>query len=202
MADWGWWEWQIENGVHESPLTPPIYLNVSRLENRTSDISTSDGSHIIVTKMTVCLVVARLYNSPLEESRQSHSVLATSIGTVLWCSRHTQVKEGPFFVEKVSWFGDAIRPGRLELFVETTADVRKANDPTTLTVMKSFLGLCNVFRRFVAKSLKVATQLNKKLWKDQPTTLFFLTPAEKHAVESLKALLMNPPILALSRASG
>lgn len=42
---------------------------------------------------------------------------------------------------------------------------------------------------------------NKKLRKDQPTSLPFNTQAEKDAAENLETLMTYPPRLALARAT-
>lgn len=68
--------------------------------------------------------------------------------------------------------------------------------------LRSFLSLCNVFRRFVPNFSRVVSPLDRKLRIDQPTSFPFVTPAEKDAVENFMALLTNPPILAFPRTTG
>jgi len=63
--------------------------------------------------------------------------------------------------------------------------------------MMSFLGACNVYRRFVkhyAKRAKPLTTLTKNV---VPTDLPPPTDAQRAAFEDLKAALMSPPVLRL-----
>ena len=59
------------------------------------------------------------------------------------------------FVEKIKYLGHVVRPGTL----------------TQLTQLRSFLGLCNVYRRFVPHYAKIAHPLNQLLKKGQPVQL-------------------------------
>lgn len=54
--------------------------------------------------------------------------------------------------------------------------------------MRSFLGLCNVYRRFVPNFTRIAGPLNKRTLKVEPFEL-----------EELKKRLTSPPVLALLR---
>lgn len=44
--------------------------------------------------------------------------------------------------------------------------------------------------------------MNEKLLKDKPTSFLVFTQAEKDAIENMKTILINPPILALSCTAG
>ena len=63
--------------------------------------------------------------------------------------------------------------------------------------MRSFLGLCNVYRKFVQNFTRIAAPLNKNLNKNQPTKWDALTDKEMEAFETLKQKLISPPFLAL-----
>jgi Reverse transcriptase (RNA-dependent DNA polymerase) len=49
----------------------------------------------------------------------------------------------------VDYLGHFIRPGRLGVAEKNTAALRDASFPRTQTELRSFLGLCKVYRRFV-----------------------------------------------------
>lgn len=65
--------------------------------------------------------------------------------------------------------------------------------------MRSFLGLCNVYRRFSPKSARVASPFNKLLRKGQAFYLPELTPEQQESFELLKHSLTEPPVLHLPR---
>lgn len=67
----------------------------------------------------------------------------------------------------------------------------------TQTGIISFIGPCNVFRRFVPNFVRIATPLNRKLEKGQPFNFETLTDAEYVTFEELKRWMVSPPILAL-----
>lgn len=68
--------------------------------------------------------------------------------------------------------------------------------------MRSFLGLCNVFRRFVPNFSRIAAPLNKNVAKGQPATFDGLDETEQAAYETLKKALIRPPVLALPQLDG
>ena len=70
-----------------------------------------------------------------------------------------------FFSEMVDYLGHVIRPGRLGVAERNTEALRHAAPPRTQTELRSFLGLCNVYRRFVPKFPAIAAPLNAYLTK-------------------------------------
>ena len=65
--------------------------------------------------------------------------------------------------------------------------------------MRSFLGLCNVYQRFVPNLPRISNPLNAKLWKGEAQKWGELNEDETKAFETLKEKLLNPPILTLPR---
>jgi RNase H-like domain found in reverse transcriptase len=74
--------------------------------------------------------------------------------------------------------------------------------PTAQTELRSFLGLCNFYRRFVPGFEKVAGPLNYLLKKREGPKLGPLTKEQLLAFETLRDMLLQPPILALPRREG
>ena len=112
-----------------------------------------------------------------------------------------KLKKCEFFRPSVSYLGHTVRPGKLEVASKTCNAVRQAKPPQTQTELRSFLGLCNVYRRFVPNFARIAAPLNKKLMKDQPTNFETLSAEEYDAFQTLKRRLIEPPILALPKGS-
>ena len=105
-----------------------------------------------------------------------------------------------FFTHTVKYLGHVIPPGTLEVDEVATAALKKAKPPKTQTEPRSFLGLCNFYRRFVPNYLHVAAPLNAFLKKGQPARLpQDLGEEATNAFEELEKRIIAPPVLALPR---
>ena len=113
-----------------------------------------------------------------------------------------KLKKCRFFSQTVDYLGHVIRPGRLGVAEKNTESLRNAKLPRTQTELRSFLGLCNVYRRFVPRFATLAAPLNRYLTKGQPPILGQLTDDAVDAFNALRARLLSPPILALPRREG
>ena len=80
--------------------------------------------------------------------------------------------------------------------------LKHASFPTTKTQLKSFLGMCNVYRRFVKDFAKRAKPLNAMTSAEVPPDLPKPTDAALAAFDDLRQALLAPPILALPKAKG
>jgi Reverse transcriptase (RNA-dependent DNA polymerase) len=80
-----------------------------------------------------------------------------------------------FFQTKVNYLGHAICPGRLAVAQKSIDTVEKAIYPTKRTELRSFLGMCNVYIRFVEAFAKIAAPLTDFLKKGQPETFVLTT---------------------------
>ena len=79
-----------------------------------------------------------------------------------------KIKKCRFFSDTVEYLGHVIKPGKLEVDSANTKSLRDAKPPTTKTEVRSFLGLCNVYRRFIKDFAKKAHPLNELLKKGAP----------------------------------
>ena len=105
-----------------------------------------------------------------------------------------------FFKQQVDYLGHVIRPGKLSVAQKTTEAVAGFHPPKTQTHVRSFLGLCNVYRRFVPNFARVAAPLNALLKKGKPVNLDPLTEEVEKSIARLKEALTSAPILALPRS--
>ena len=110
-----------------------------------------------------------------------------------------KLKKCEFFTDSVKYLGHVIRPGQLSVDEVRVKSLKEAKHPTTQTELPSFLGLCNVYRRFVPKFADVAAPLNHLLRKGQPVKLEPLADVEASAFSSLVDAVTSPPVLALPR---
>jgi Reverse transcriptase (RNA-dependent DNA polymerase) len=69
-----------------------------------------------------------------------------------------------FFRNEVSYLVHVIGPGTLAIAEKNTRALRTAKPPSTQTELRSFLGLCNIYRRFVNGFAKITAPLNS-LWR-------------------------------------
>ncbi len=90
-----------------------------------------------------------------------------------------------FFCETVDYLGNIIRPGRLALAEKNTRALQEAKHPQNQTELRSFLGLCNVYRRFVPRFASLAAPLNELLKKHQPVDIDTLNPEQAEAFSTL-----------------
>jgi len=61
--------------------------------------------------------------------------------------------------EEVEYLGHVIRPGRVHVLEKNLRALRGLRYPETRTQMKCFLGICGVYRRFVADFAKISKHL-------------------------------------------
>jgi hypothetical protein len=107
-----------------------------------------------------------------------------------------------FFRPSVDYLGHVIHPGKLAVSQKNILSIEKAQHPTTRTQLRSFLGMCNVYRKFVPSFAKIASPLTDLLKKGQPDTYNELTEEQANAFLLLRTALIKPPILALPKEGG
>jgi hypothetical protein len=103
-----------------------------------------------------------------------------------------------FFQTKVNYLGHVIYPGKLAVAQRNIDTLEKAVYPTKSTELRSFLGMCNVYRRFVERFAKIAAPLTDLLKKGQPET-FMLNTEQQKSFHVLRDALIEPPILTLPK---
>ena len=79
-----------------------------------------------------------------------------------------KINKCKFFTTTVDYLGHTITPGQLEVDGANTKSLKESLPPTSKTELRSFLGLCNVYRRFISDFTKKAYQLNQLLRKNSP----------------------------------
>ena len=110
-----------------------------------------------------------------------------------------KLKKCFFFQDEVDYLGHIISPGILLVSRDAKAvkAVREARFPEDKTQLQSFLGACNVYRRFVKNYARIAEPLNAMLHKDSGAKWGHPAPTEDDAFQVLKEKLTTPPVLAL-----
>ena len=97
-----------------------------------------------------------------------------------------------FAVDKVLYLGHIITNEGVQVDTSKTDAVRTFPRPKTQRDVRSFLGLCNYYRRFIQNFSKIATPLNQLLQKD---IQFNWTDNCETAFNDLKQALITAPML-------
>ena len=106
-----------------------------------------------------------------------------------------------WFSDEVEYLGHIVRPGQLHVHNKNVDALNHAKFPTTKTQLKSFLSMCNVYRRFVKDFAKRAEPLNALARVEIPPDLPPPTDVAIAAFEDLLNALLCPPVLALRKAN-
>jgi hypothetical protein len=131
-----------------------------------------------------------------------------------------------FFRRRVSCLGHVIEPGKFSVQATKVDTILKAKIPRKKTELRAFLGICNVYRRFVPMFATIAATLTRHLRKDSRNVFcrfvpMFATiaatlmrhlrkdspdsfdleesPDAVAAFEQLRSILTSPPTLALPK---
>ena len=112
-----------------------------------------------------------------------------------------KLRKCSFFQRKVTYLGHVILPGKLAVAADSTKAIRDAIFPKTLTQLRSFLGACNVYRRFVKGFAKIAHPLTAMLQKNAEIDWDNPTEAQRDAFAQLRDILLSPPVLGLPKAN-
>lgn len=106
------------------------------------------------------------------------------------------------FQDEVEYLGHIVGKGQLRVNEKNLVGLREAKTPRTKKDLRSFLGMCNVYRRFVKDYAKVARPLLAMTSTKVPDPLPPFTPAQTDAFEELKYRLTHTPVLALPKRTG
>jgi len=104
-----------------------------------------------------------------------------------------------FFQEEVEYLGHVIRPGRVHVLEKNLRALRGFRYPESHTQRKSFLGMCGVYRRFVADFAKIAKPRTALTSTKLPKKLPPPSGKETDAFEILRGRLLDARILALPK---
>ena len=109
------------------------------------------------------------------------------------------LKKCRFFQSEVKYLGHLIRaPGELAITSDNIRHLAESKPPCNKKELRSFLGLANVYRRFVPKFAAIAAPLTEKL-KKEAAECFELNTDELKSFHTLISKLVSPPVLALPR---
>lgn len=106
-----------------------------------------------------------------------------------------------FFIHRqIKYFVHIVKPVELHVANKVNNAVHEMEPPSTKTKLRSFLGMCNAYRKFVKDFATIATPLNKLFKVDGIRFNRYTNKGQQQSFEKLKEGLASPPILALPRA--
>jgi len=106
-----------------------------------------------------------------------------------------------WFSDEVEYLGHIVLPGQLHVHNKIVDALKHAKSPPTKTQLISFLGVCNVYRRFFIDFAKRAKPLNALTRAEIPPDLPPPTDVAIAAFEDIRNALLCPPVLALPKAN-
>lgn len=136
-----------------------------------------------------------VYSKAVEEHIQHVDEILTLLKNA---GASLKLKKCHFFQSSVDYLGHVILPGKLAVAQKNIESIKKAIYPSTRTQLRSFLGMCNVYRRFVNGFAKIAGPLSDLLKKGEPES-FILNENQQNAFNVLRDALIHPPILTLPK---
>ena len=133
-----------------------------------------------------CIIFSRTIEEHLERQRE-----------VFQRFKDANLKINPtkceFFRQKVPFLGHIVSREGIQADPEKTSTVNRYPVPKNATEVKSFLGLCSYYRRYVQDFAKIARPLHQLTEKSKD---FLWNSEAQEAFEVLKARLTSAPILA------
>jgi Reverse transcriptase (RNA-dependent DNA polymerase) len=131
-----------------------------------------------------------IYSKSIEEHFEQLdyvlSILRNAGGTLKLSKCH-------FFQSSVNYLGHGYS-GKLAVAQKNIDTLAQAHHLRTRTELRSYLGMCNVYRKFVSGFVKIAAPLTDMLRKGEPDIFDELTEAQARAFSQLKNALINPQI--------
>ena len=98
-----------------------------------------------------------------------------------------------FWLNKIPFLGHVLSGDGISVDPTKVQEVLEWKAPTTVTEVRSFLGLAGYYRRFIPDFSKIAKPMTRLLQKDEK---FVWTPKCEEAFHTLWTLLTSAPVLA------
>ncbi|GFX65780.1 retrovirus-related Pol polyprotein from transposon 17.6 [Trichonephila clavipes] len=99
-----------------------------------------------------------------------------------------------FLTKSCKFLGFVVTPEGILIDKDKSVSINEFPVPTDQKQIKSFLGCCNFYRRYIKNFAKRALLLTNLLRKDTP---FEWTSETQEAFDDIKKAILNPPVLAL-----
>eukprot|EP00171_Calliarthron_tuberculosum_P013936 IDg13936t1 len=206
-ANWGYWQtpmapsaipytaFTCHKGLFEFVRMPFGLMNAPATFQRALDIILAGYKwQTCLVYLDDVIVFSKTYEEHLTHLDQVLTALKGA-GVTL------QLRKCEFFTDRIKYLGHIIRPGTLEVEEAATRCLRDVRQPTTPGELRSFLGLCNVYRRFVRSYTDIAAPLYELLKGPGllPKELPPFSEKQERAYRALIKAVTEPPVLALPK---
>jgi ribonuclease HI len=132
-----------------------------------------------------------IYSKSAEEHGQHLRVV---LGKLRSNRLYAKFSKCEFWMQRVSYLGHVLTVEGVEVDPEKVKAVSEWKQPTSVTKIKSFLGLAGYYRRFIEGFSKLARPMTELLRKDKK---FVWSEACERSFQELKARLTSAPVLVL-----
>ena len=113
---------------------------------------------------------------------------------------YAKLSKCPFWLDSVAFLGHIVSAEGISMDPQKVEGILNWKPPTSVTEIRSFLGLAGYYRKFVEGFSKIATPLTRLTKKEEP---FLWSKAYQWSFDELKRRLTSAPVLTLpSRQDG
>ncbi|GJR87793.1 retrotransposon protein, putative, ty3-gypsy subclass [Tanacetum coccineum] len=169
-----------------SALKAPIVSNFGRISGRIPGIP-----HIAMLSLTLSLFRAS------KEEHEEH--LRTVLQILRQEKLYAKFSKCEFWLSKVAFLGHIVSAEGITMDPAKVEAITKWPRPTSVTEVRSFLGLAGYYRRFVEGFSRLALPLTKLMRKGEK---FVWNEEREKSFEELKQRLVSSPILTLPSGTG
>jgi hypothetical protein len=144
-------------------------------------------------KFVVVFIDDILVYSRIEEEHEGH--LRLVLQKLLDHKLYAKLSKCEFWLKQVAFLGHVISKGGISVDPSKVQDVLSWKAPTSVSDIRSFLGLARYYRRFIEGFSKISKPMTELLEKDKQ---FKWTPACESSFQELKKRLTTAPVLVMS----
>ncbi|GJS29344.1 putative nucleotidyltransferase, ribonuclease H [Tanacetum coccineum] len=153
--------------------------------------------HEYLDKFFIVFIYDILVYSKSEEEHEQH--LRIMLEILRQKKLYVKFSKCEFWLQKVAFLGHIVSADGIIMDPSKVEAITKWPRPTTVTEVRSFLGLAGYYRRFVEGFSRLALPLTQLMRKGEK---FVWTDERQESFEELKRRLVSAPILTLPSGSG
>nr|GFC23955.1 retrotransposon protein, putative, Ty3-gypsy subclass [Tanacetum cinerariifolium] len=153
--------------------------------------------HEFLDKFVIVFIDDILVFSKSKEEHEDH--LRTVLQTLRQEKLYAKFSKCEFWLSSVAFLGHIVSPEGITMDPAKVEAITKWPRPTSVTEVRSFLGLAGYYRRFVEGFSRLALPLTKLMRKGEK---FVWIEEREKSFEELKQRLVSAPVLTLPSGSG